>query len=65
MKTAIITTSTTDFNNYRNTHNINAKQIARKSDLDGTVFDEVIDLDPKCNVTDWVRDRIKSKVLEE
>jgi hypothetical protein len=43
---------------------MDARQIARKSDLDGTEFDEVIDLDPKSNVTDWVRDRIKSKTLE-
>lgn len=38
-----------------------ARMIARKSDLDGTVFDEVIDLDPKSNVTDWVRDRINRR----
>lgn len=44
---------------------MDARQIARKSDLDGTEFDEVIDLDPKSNVTDWVRDRIKSKTLQE
>jgi hypothetical protein len=44
---------------------MDARQIARKSDLDGTEFDEVIDLDPKSNVTDWVRDRIKSKTLSE
>ena len=43
---------------------MDARQIARKSDLDGTEFDEVIDLDPNSNVTDWVRDRIKSKTLE-
>jgi len=43
---------------------MDARQIARKSDLDGTEFDDVIDLDPKSNVTDWVRDRIKSKTLE-
>lgn len=44
---------------------MDARQIARKSDLDGTEFDEVIDLDPNSNVTDWVRDRIKSKLLQE
>ena len=44
---------------------MDAKQIARKSDLDNTIYDDVIDLDPKSNVTDWVRDRIKSKTLEE
>lgn len=38
-----------------------AKMIARKSDLDGTIFDEVIDLDPRGNVTDWVRDRINRR----
>jgi hypothetical protein len=43
---------------------MDAKQIARKSDLDNTIYDDVIDLDPKSNVTDWVRDRIKSKTLE-
>ena len=43
---------------------MDARQIARKSDLDGTVYDDVIDLDPKQNVTDWVRVRIKSKTLE-
>ena len=36
----------------------------RDSDWRQTEFDEVIDLDPKSNVTDWVRDRIKSKTLE-
>ena len=44
---------------------MDARQICRKSDLDGTEFDEVVDLDPKSNVTDWVRDRIKSKTLQE
>jgi hypothetical protein len=43
---------------------MDARQICRKSDLDGTVYDDVIDLDQKSNVTDWVRDRIKSKTLE-
>lgn len=38
-----------------------ARMIARKSDLDGTVFDEVIDLDPRENVTSWVRDRINRR----
>ena len=41
-----------------------ARQICRKSDLDTTIYDDVIDLDPKQNVTDWVRVRIKSKTLE-
>jgi hypothetical protein len=44
---------------------MDARQIARKSDLDNTIYDDVIDLDPKSNVTDWVRDRIKSKTLQE
>ena len=44
---------------------MDAKQIARKSDLDNTIYDDVIDLDPKSNVTDWVRERIKSKLLKE
>lgn len=44
---------------------MDARQIARKSDLDGTVFDDVIDLDPHQNVTEWVRVRIKSKTLQE
>jgi hypothetical protein len=43
---------------------MDARQICRKSDLDNTIYDDVIDLDPKQNVTDWVRDRIKSKTLE-
>jgi hypothetical protein len=43
---------------------MDARQIARKSDLDDTIYDDVIDLDPNSNVTDWVRDRIKSKTLE-
>jgi hypothetical protein len=43
---------------------MDARQTCRKSDLDGTIYDDVIDLDPKQNVTDWVRDRIKSKTLE-
>ena len=43
---------------------IDARQICRKSDLDGTVFDEIVDLDPRENVTEWVRVRIKSKTLE-
>ncbi len=64
---AIITTDKKVYQLYLRQNNLtplNAKQIARKSDLDGTVYDEVIDLDPKCNVMDWVRDIIKSKVLE-
>ena len=41
-----------------------ARQICRKSDLDNTIYDDVIDLDPRSNVTDYVRERIKSKTLE-
>jgi len=64
---AILTTDKEVFNKFRMEHNIDARharQICRKSDLDGTVYDMVYDLDPKQNVTDWVRDRIKSKTLE-
>lgn len=64
---AVITTDPKNYQLYLLQENLTfmeARQIARKSDLDETVYDEVIDLDPKCNVTDWVRDRIKSKVLE-
>ena len=67
MKIAVITTDTKVFQLYLLQNSLtfaDAKQIARKSDLDGTVYDDVIDLDPRSNVTDWVRDRIKSKVLE-
>ena len=68
MKIAVITTDTKVYQLYvlqNNLTPLNAKQIARKSDLDGTVYDDVIDLDPKQNVTDWVRDRVKSKSLAE
>ena len=41
-----------------------ARQICRKSDLDNTIYDDVIDLDPRSNVTDYVRERIKSNTLE-
>jgi hypothetical protein len=68
MKIAVLTTDTKIFQLYLMQENLtfkDARQICRKEDLDGTVYDDVIDLDPKSNVTDWVRDRIKSKVLEE
>lgn len=68
MKKAIITTDQKVYQLYLLQNSLtfmDARQIARKSDLDGTEFDEVIDLDPKSNVTDWVRDRIKSKTLSE
>jgi hypothetical protein len=67
MKIAVLTTDTKIFQLYLLQENLtfkDARQICRKSDLDGTVYDDVIDLDPKSNVTDWVRDRIKSKTLE-
>ena len=67
----MIAVSTTDQKIYQlyllqeNLTFMDAKQIARKSDLDNTIYDDVIYLDPKSNVTDWVRDRIKSKLLQE
>ena len=64
---AVITTDPKIYQLYLLQENLtfmDAKQIARKSDLDNTIYDDVIDLDPKSNVTDWVRDRIKSKTLE-
>ena len=68
MSIAIITTEKSVYENFRMEHNIDARharQICRKSDLDGTVFDMVYDLDPKQNVTEWVREKIKIKDLEE
>jgi len=67
MKIAVITTDREIFKSYLLQENLtfmDARQICRKSDLDDTIYDDVIDLDPKSNVTDWVRDRIKSKTLE-
>jgi hypothetical protein len=64
---AVLTTDTKIFQLYILQENLtfkDARQICRKSDLDGTIYDDIIDLDPKQNVTDWVRDRIKSKTLE-
>lgn len=64
MKKAIITTDEKVFQLYLFQNSLNfkdARMIARKSDLDGTVFDEVIDLDPRENVTAWVRDRINRR----
>lgn len=68
MKIAVITTDQKVFQLYLLQENLtfmDAKQIARKSDLDDTIYDDVIDLDPRSNVTDYVRDRIKSKTLQE
>ncbi len=67
MKIAVITTDQKIFQLYLLQENLTfkeARQICRKDDLDNTVYDDVIDLDPKSNVTDWVRVRIKSKTLE-
>jgi hypothetical protein len=64
---AVLTTDKKIFQLYLMQENLtfkDARQICRKSDLDGAVYDDVIDLDPKSNVTDWVRDRIKTKTLE-
>jgi hypothetical protein len=64
---AVLTTDPKIFQLYLLQENLSfadARQICRKSDLDNTIYDDVIDLDPKQNVTDWVRVRIKSKTLE-
>jgi hypothetical protein len=68
MKIAVITTDQKIFQLYLLQENLtfkDARQICRKDDLDNTVYDDVIDLDPKSNVTDWVRERIKTKILKE
>lgn len=65
---AVITTDQKVFQLYLLQENLafqEARQICRKSDLDDTIYDDVIDLDPRSNVTDWVRERIKSKTLQE
>ena len=67
MKIAVITTDQKIYQLYLLQENLafqEARQICRKSDLDDTIYDDVIDLDPRSNVTDYVRDRIKSKTLE-
>jgi hypothetical protein len=67
MKIAVITTDQKVYQLYLLQNSLtfmDAKQIARKSDIDDTIYDDVVDLDPNQNVTDWVRDRIKSKTLE-
>jgi hypothetical protein len=67
MKIAVLTTDKKIFQLYLLQENLTfkeARQICRKDDLDNTVYDDIIDLDPKSNVTDWVRVRIKSKTLE-
>lgn len=68
MKIAVITTDQKVFQLYLLQENLafqEARQICRKSDLDDTIYDDVIDLDPRSNVTDYVRERIKSKTLQE
>ena len=64
---AVITTNREIFKNFLLQENLtfkDARQICRKSDLDNTVYDFKVDLDPKSNVTDWVRSRIITKELE-
>ena len=64
---AVITTNREIFKNYLLQENLtfkDARQICRKSDLDNTVYDFKVDLDPKSNVTDYVRSRIITKELE-
>ena len=64
---AVITTNREIFKNYLLQENLtfsDARQICRKSDLDNTVYDFKVDLDPKSNVTDYVRSRINTKELE-
>jgi hypothetical protein len=65
---AVITTDREIFKNFLIQENLtfkDARQICRKSDLDNTVYDFKVDLDPKSNVTDWVRSRIITKELEK
>ncbi len=67
MKIAVLTTDPKVFQLYLLQENLtfkDARQICRKSDLDNTVYDFKVDLDPKSNVTDWVRSRINTKELE-
>ena len=64
---AVITTDREIFKNFLIQENLTfkeARQICRKEDLDNTVYDFKVDLDPKSNVTDWVRSRINTKELE-
>ena len=64
---AVITTDREIFKNYLIQENLTfkeARQICRKSDLDNTVYDFKVDLDPKSNVTDYVRSRIITKETE-
>jgi hypothetical protein len=64
---AVITTDREIFKNYLLQENLtfkDARQICRKSDLDNTLYDFKVDLDPSSNVTDYVRSRINTKELE-
>jgi hypothetical protein len=64
---AVITTDREIFKSYLLQENLtfkDARQICRKSDLDNTVYDFKVDLDPKSNVTDYVRSRIITKETE-
>jgi hypothetical protein len=64
---AVITTDREIFKNFLIQENLtfkDARQICRKSDLDNTVYDFKVDLDPKSNVTDYVRSRIITKEIE-
>jgi hypothetical protein len=67
MSIAVITTDREIFKNFLIQENLtfkDARQICRKSDLDNTVYDFKVDLDPKSNVTDYVRSRIITKETE-
>ena len=60
---AVFTTKKEIFNLYLHQENLKlnqAKQISRLSDIDGTIYDKVIDLDPLSNVTDYVRERVRT-----
>jgi hypothetical protein len=64
---AVITTDREIFKNFLIQEKLtfkDARQICRKSDLDNTVYDFKVDLDPKSNVTDYVRSRIITKETE-
>jgi hypothetical protein len=64
---AVITIDREIFKNFLIQENLTfkeARQICRKEDLDNTVYDFKVDLDPKSNVTDWVRSRIITKETE-
>jgi hypothetical protein len=64
---AVITTDREIFKNYLLQENLtfkDARQICRKLDLNNTLYDFKVDLDPSSNVTDYVRSRINTKELE-